>query len=114
VQQEISQEEAPAAKASAAKPAAEKPENWKEAKKKLERDLRMCEKRIADTEKEMHALETRIAEINSILGQQGIPEMALVKELGEAGKGLQMLEEKWIELSEEKEKHAAAIEEMKS
>lgn len=115
VQQDLSREEsaAPAA-AAVARAAADRPENWKEAKKKLERDLRMCEKKITDTEKEMQRLEARIAELNGILSQQGIPEMALVKELGEAGKGLQLLEEKWIELSEEKEKHAAAIEEMKS
>jgi ATP-binding cassette subfamily F protein 3 len=114
VQQDLSREESATPAAAATTKAADKPENWKEAKKKIERDLRMCEKKIFDTEKEMQRLEARIAEINGILSQQGIPEMALVKELSEAGKSLQEAEEKWIELSEEREKHAAAIEEMKA
>ena len=81
----------------------EKNENWKEAKKKVERELRHCEKRIQDIENELPKLQKESEELNQKINESTHPPMDLIQSLSSKGEKIQQLEGVWLELLEEKE-----------
>jgi ATP-binding cassette subfamily F protein 3 len=115
LQQEISEEQA------GPKPAkpegaglAEKPENWKDTKKKLDRDLRACEKKIAACEREMGRLQEEERALNRKISESASPSMEEIQALAGHSQKLRELEEEWVLWSEKKEELQAAIGGMKS
>lgn len=120
VQQMAEGEEAPlrtSAKApnggGAAAGGAPRSENWKEAKKKLEKELRATEKKLQDCEKEMQVLGAENEKLNQELIQASSPSMEMVRRLSANGERLQELEESWLSLAEERERGQKAIDGMK-
>jgi ATP-binding cassette, subfamily F, member 3 len=122
VQQEMAREEggkpkkvAPAKVVTAptAAPAPARTGNWKEEKKKLERELRLCEKRLADCEKEMQAKQAESDELNKKICEAAIPPMDLIHAFSAIGQRMQILESDWLEFSEEREKLQKSVDEMK-
>ncbi len=87
-------------------------ENWKEKKKKLDRELRATEKRLAECERELHTLQARNTALNEEIATSGAPSMESVKEMSSNGARIEELESLWLELAEEKESWARAIAEM--
>ena len=77
-------------------------ENWKDAKKKMERELRHCEKRIQDIEQELPRLEAETLELNQKINDN--PNQENIAALGIASKKIQELESVWLELSKERER----------
>jgi ATP-binding cassette subfamily F protein 3 len=78
-------------------------ENWKEAKKKVERELRHCEKRIRDIEEELPRLQAECEELNRQISGSPSPPMELITRLSQSGARIQELEGIWLELAEERE-----------
>jgi ATP-binding cassette subfamily F protein 3 len=122
LQQDLAREENVPAKGTAARTSsgtsggggsgAERAPNWKEEKKRLDKELRACEKKIAESEAEMARLQKENEEINHRLVSESSPAMDLVKKMSANGARIQELEERWLELAEEKEKWAKAISDM--
>ena len=120
LQQDLAREEVGPARAAAPRAgiateggAAERAPNWKEEKKRLDKELRACEKKIAESETEMAKLQKENEEINHRLVTESAPTMDLVKKMSANGARVQELEERWLELAEEKEKLHAAIAQMR-
>jgi ATP-binding cassette subfamily F protein 3 len=116
VQQIMAQDPGTAAPVYRAAPTTSAPvaraENWKEKKKKLDKDLRAVEKRLSDNEKETSALHAENEEINQRLIAASSPSMADVKKMSANGERITELESLWLELAEEKEACSKAIAEM--
>ena len=97
---------------SAAAPSAPRAENWKEKKKKLDKELRAVEKRLTDSEAEMQKLTKENEELNARLVAASSPDMKDVKKLSANGERIAELEGLWLQLAEEKEAWTKAIAEM--
>jgi septal ring factor EnvC (AmiA/AmiB activator) len=87
--------------------------NWKEEKKKLERELRLCEKRLADCEKEMQAKQAESDELNKQICEAAIPPMKIIHAFSAIGQRMQILEADWLEISEERERLQKSVDQMK-
>ncbi|HEY8280675.1 MAG TPA: ATP-binding cassette domain-containing protein [Bdellovibrionota bacterium] len=90
----------------------QKPENWKEKKKKLDRELRAVEKRLADCESELQDLQALSKELNQKIAAAASPSMDWVKDMSEKAARIEVLEALWLQLAEERESWAKAIAEM--
>ncbi|MGE3263041.1 MAG: ATP-binding cassette domain-containing protein [Bacteriovoracia bacterium] len=88
-----------------------KPTNWKDQKKQLERELKSCERKFRDCEKELTDLQTENEELNKKLMEA--VDMTLVRRMTANGSRIAELEALWLQLAEEKERWAKAVEEMK-
>lgn len=111
-----SEESAPAKKALPAQsagvasaPTGEKAPNWKEEKKKVEKEIRYNEKLLADCEREMARLQKANDDLNAKLTAAAAPDMQAVREMAANGEKLQSMEATWLELAEEKERLAKAL-----
>lgn len=118
VQQQMLQEEKPASNSQSqnTKSSDEKTRqpNWKETQKKFERELRMCEKKIQDCEKEIKEKQEENETLNQRLIADSSPNMEWVRKMSENGERIQVLEELWLNLAEEREKCLKALDELKS
>jgi hypothetical protein len=83
--------------------------NWKEEKKRLEREVRLRDKMINDCEAEMARLQKETEELNITLSNASAPDLGLVKKMSENGKRIQELEEAWLNLSEEREQYRKEV-----
>lgn len=115
IQQDLSREEtgAPAPKESSA-PAEARAPNWKEQKKKLERELRSCEKKMQDCERELEMKQKELEALNAELAASPTPSLDQVKKMSTNGERIQELESLWMQLAEERETWSKAVEEMKN
>lgn len=82
-------------------PIAKAPTDSREAKKKIERELRHCEKRILDVEQELPQLQTESEALSQQVSEK--PDREKIAKLGVIGKKIQELEAAWLELLEERE-----------
>jgi ATP-binding cassette subfamily F protein 3 len=89
-----------------------KTENWKEKKKKLDKELRAVEKKLADCESELHRLQKESEEINQRLANSSSPSMDDVKKMSDHGIRISELEALWLGLAEEKDAWSRAIADM--
>jgi len=112
VQRELKEIVAPLGPKPRAEVVGVRPENWKEKKKKLDKELRSVEKKIAECETEMQWLQKELEELNARLSAAEAPAMDDVKRLGEAGARHAELENLWLELAQERETWTKAIAEM--
>jgi ATP-binding cassette subfamily F protein 3 len=103
---------AASAGAGASSGAEAKPENWKEKKKKLDKELRSVEKKLSECEAEMQRLQKELDELNARLSSAATPSMEDVNKLSANGSRLAELEALWLTLAEEKEVWAKAVAEM--
>ncbi|MGZ3651494.1 MAG: ABC-F family ATP-binding cassette domain-containing protein [Bdellovibrionota bacterium] len=87
-------------------------ENWKEKKKKLDKELRAVEKRLVESEKELQTLQAENEEINQRLIAASSPSMDDVRKMSANGERISELEGLWLQLAEEKEAWTKAIAEM--
>ncbi len=87
----------------------EKPENWKDAKKKLEREYRLCEKQLLECEQEMQRVQEESETLNQKIVEAESPVSDWVLRLSSLGVHMQELEERWLQLSEAKEQHLDSI-----
>ena len=106
MQQQISQDIDPPKK----EKVEQRSENWKDAKKKVERELRICEKKIQENETALASKEKRLQELNAALIEY--PDPKNLKELSNIGEEIAELEASWMLLSEERESHLAALKKM--
>ncbi len=97
---------------SASESAEAQPENWKEKKKKLDKELRAVEKKLADCEGEIQHLQKETEMLNQRLASSATPSMDDVKKMSAHGARIGELEALWLELAEEKEAWVRAIAEM--
>ena len=75
--------------------------NWKEDKKKIERELRHCEKRIQDIEAELPKIQLENETLNKQIVESADYEK--IAQLGKNGRRIEELEATWLELAEERE-----------
>jgi len=104
-------------KSSSAKPGkvavtVERTKNWKEEVKRLQAELRACEKRFTDCEKELHRLQAENEELNQKLVSASSTNMDWVRAMSANGSRIEELEALWLELAEEKEARGKAVTEM--
>ncbi len=81
-----------------------KNKNMREEKKKKEKDLRLCEKKIEKCEEELHQRQLEVERLNKSIADSKSPSMDMIKSLSENGQRIQELEALWLELVEEKER----------
>jgi ATP-binding cassette, subfamily F, member 3 len=86
--------------------------NWKERKKQLDRELRSCEKKIAECERELAALQVENEELNTRIAATANPDPGMIRSMSENGARIAELEELWLQLAGERESWAKAVAEM--
>jgi len=115
VQQELSREgapPAPSARSTAAAPGEPEPArapNWKDEKKRLDKALRSCEKRLGECEQELQALQRENEELNQRIAAEASPSMEWVGKMSANGARIGELEELWLALAEERETHSREL-----
>ncbi len=78
-------------------------ENWKEKKKRLDRELRTVERQLADSEKELQERQAQNEELNQRISSSAAPSMEWVNAMSENGRRIEELEAQWLRMAEEKE-----------
>lgn len=76
--------------------------NWKDEKKKVERELRHCEKSIQDIETELPRLQIESETLSRQISE--VPDREKIAALGATTKRIEELESIWLELAEERER----------
>jgi ATP-binding cassette subfamily F protein 3 len=87
--------------------------NWKESKKKIERELRISEKKLADFEQEIELLQAENIEFNRRLIQEIPPPLELIKKMGFNENRIHELESEWLQISEARDRYLIELTNLK-
>jgi ATP-binding cassette, subfamily F, member 3 len=84
--------------------------NYKEQKKMLDRQLRQFAKKIDELDKELASLQARLSPLNDqIITAAAADRNALINELGQLQKRIEVAEAEWLESLEKKERAETAL-----
>ena len=89
-----------------------KPANWKETKKKFERELRISEKKLLEIEREIEARQAEVLDLNQRISLEVPPPLALIQAMTDNQLRIVELESLWLECSETRERCMKNLSEM--